>query len=436
MKQKATAVPLKDMVLPILLAALLILCCSKDGREDQRAPDALERKLQRLRSVPYSSLTQEGFEGDSCGVLIYDTDRASAGYNLFCSRINPEIRLLDMHGRLVHRWFYEVSSEDDLCEHAILLDNGDVIVVDRFKHLIKLDWNSNILWKTELLVHHDVSLTPWSTIYAISLQAVDHRGLVVRFPVIVELSAEGEELDRWSAYDHLDDIKRSFDRRSFLDTILDSLLRRHSWLEVYDKIAERTEATRRTDTQVQYDHFHLNTISILPDTPLGKMDKRFREGNLLICFRNVNQVAILDRDTKEVLWVWGEGVLEWPHHPTMLDDGNILVFDNGAFRKHSKVVELDPVTETVVWEYAADPPGAFYSYGKGSAQRLPNGNTLICEGDRGRVFEVTRAGGIVWEWLNPMLEKGRRVQVYRMIRYPPELVESLLEVGGRRPVSE
>jgi hypothetical protein len=127
-----------------------------------------------------------------------------------------------------------------------------------------------------------------------------------------------------------------------------------------------------------------------------------------------------------MLWAWGEGVLEWPHHPTMLTNGNILIFDNGARRKWSRVIELDPVTEKIEWQYVADPPKSFYSYGKGSAQRLPNGNTLICEGDRGRAFEVTPGGDIVWEWLNPKFKGKRRVQVYRMERLDPEIVIDLL----------
>jgi hypothetical protein len=425
-KTKTSATSFTKLAGLILAGILLMVCCSRDQAKDSREAEALEDRLARLKSVPYTSVTEERVEENSSGVLVYDTGKAFPGYNLFCSTISPEVLLLDMHGRLVQRWGYESEHEDDVCEYAILLANGDVIVVDKFKYVLKLDWKSNILWKTQLVAHHEVSLSPESTIYTISLEGKDHRGFVVRFPVIVELSADGREIDRWSAYDHLEEIKRTFDQRSFMDTILDSLLVRYSWLEVYDKIAARGEAIRLLDARIQYDHFHLNTITVLPDTRLGRTDGRFRAGNLLICFRNVNQIAILDQSTREIQWVWGEGLLEWPHHPTMLEDGNILVFDNGSFRKHSRVLELNPVTREVVWEYSADPPEDFYSYGRGSAQRLPNGNTLICEGDRGRVFEVTEDGQIVWEWLNPMMEEGRRVQVYRMIRYPAELVEPLV----------
>jgi Arylsulfotransferase (ASST) len=73
-----------------------------------------------------------------------------------------------------------------------------------------------------------------------------------------------------------------------------------------------------------------------------------------------------------------------------------------------------------VWEYRGDPPQSFSSPARGSAEALPNGNVLVTESARGRVFEVTREGAIVWTFLNPEFEaKGRR-QIYRMQRVPLE----------------
>lgn len=96
----------------------------------------------------------------------------------------------------------------------------------------------------------------------------------------------------------------------------------------------------------------------------------------------------------------------------------LTVFNNGGGRPggdHSSVDELvlpfDPEKGFLrepglpfgpsqpAWSYT-DPP-AFFSAFISGAQRLPNGNTLICEGAEGRVFEVTRAGEIVWDWRNP-----------------------------------
>ena len=87
----------------------------------------------------------------------------------------------------------------------------------------------------------------------------------------------------------------------------------------------------------------------------------------------------------------------------------MLVFDNGPHRggaTFSRVLEVDPASNEIAWEYRGSPPIAFYSYHISGAERLPNGNTLICEGAPGRLFEVTADKKIVWEYVNPHLAPG------------------------------
>ena len=71
----------------------------------------------------------------------------------------------------------------------------------------------------------------------------------------------------------------------------------------------------------------------------------------------------------------------------------------------SRVLEIDPRTMRIVWKYQGYDSGqanwAFWTPFIGSVQRLPNGNTLIDEGIDGRLFQVTRAGAIVWEYVSP-----------------------------------
>lgn len=389
---------------------------------------ALERKLERLRSIPYTTMTPERVRGPS-GVTVYDSLRSWRGYQIFCSAVSPEVFLMDMYGKIVHRWYYpEKRKRHWVWAPALMLPNGDVIVVSRMKDVKRLDWDSNLIWKLDAVAHHEVSIAPDSTIYTIIREIKRYRGFLVRFAVILHLSLEGTEIDRWSTYDNLDEIKAAFDRRSFLDTVLDSLSRRGGIDSVEATVPGKLEVYKHKGERI-YDYFHMNTVTVLPENALSS-DRRFKPGNLLICCRNVNQIAILDKDSREILWVWGEGEIQWPHHPTMLTSGHILIFDNGPVRGYSRVIELDPVSGEIVWQYVGDPPESFYSYEKGSAQRLPNGNTLICEGDKGRAFEVTPDGEIVWEWLNPMEQRLHRVQIYRMIRLSPELVEPLLKRGN------
>ena len=85
----------------------------------------------------------------------------------------------------------------------------------------------------------------------------------------------------------------------------------------------------------------------------------------------------------------------------LLDNGNILLFDNKGHNGMSKVIEIDPFTQEIVWAYEGTAENGFYSKVSGRNQRLPNGNTLITEANSGRAFEVTPDGKIVWEFYNP-----------------------------------
>jgi hypothetical protein len=386
----------------------------------------LDKRLEQLRALPYTSVTTDTVNVDSAGVLAYDPDKAYPGYNMYCCEVCPDIMLIDMRGEVAHTWF-DPTGEVRRWHHAVMLPGGDVIAIAKSPNsLMRLDWNSAVIWRKPIRVHHDLVVLPDSTLYVIGRERVSHRSLEVELFLILHLSLSGEVIDSWSAFENLSGIRQASDQTSFLDTILDSMLADEDPADVLRSIRERTGPASSPGGGYVYDYFHVNTIGLLPETPLGLVDKRFAAGNLLICMRNVNQIAVLDRDTKEFLWVWGEGALEWPHHPTMLEDGNILVFDNGVRREYSRVIEVNPTTRTIEWEYLGDPPESFYSYTRGSAQRLPNGNTLVSEGDRARAFEVTRDGEIVWRWINPRTRGKRRAQVYRMMRLEPEIVDTLL----------
>jgi hypothetical protein len=175
------------------------------------------------------------------------------------------------------------------------------------------------------------------------------------------------------------------------------------------------------------DWAHANTIEALPPTPLGAKDARFRAGNLLFSLRHLDIIGIVDPDMNEIVWCYGPGILDGQHQPTMLENGNILVFDNGTYRGHSIVREIDPVSGQVVWQYQNGPD--FFSPFRSGNQRLPNGNTLICECDAGHLFEVTPAKEIVWDFWSPFVAQGSHhlgKRIHRATRYAPAAVEPLL----------
>jgi len=209
------------------------------------------------------------------------------------------------------------------------------------------------------------------------------------------------------------------------------------------------------DTGIAGDWLHINSMSLL-----GKNhwydetgDERFNPENIIISSRAANFVAIFSRATGNITWRVGpdfsEGTPEHnlgqffgQHHAHMIPrglpgEGNILVFDNGQqsesgdtnvqrgdrhTRDYSRVIEFNPVTLDIVWQYGAE-SGAerFYSHNVSAAQRLPNGNTLITDGPNGRLFEVTPNKENVWEFIAPMIGE-RENAIYRAYRIPPEWI--------------
>jgi hypothetical protein len=133
---------------------------------------------------------------------------------------------------------------------------------------------------------------------------------------------------------------------------------------------------------------------------------------------------IIDRGTGRPRWEQRDDAWGQQHDCELLANGHILFFANGqdtGTPPYSRVIELDPRTGTAAWEYKGNPPWTFFSPHISGAQRLASGNTLICEGQWGRIFEVTPHGEIVWEYINP--HHGRQPTgvhsnwVFRAYRY-------------------
>ena len=154
----------------------------------------------------------------------------------------------------------------------------------------------------------------------------------------------------------------------------------------------------------------------------------------MFSFRNISTVGIIDKSTGEIIWRLGGEILAQQHDPSLLANGNVLVYDNGSHSAHhalpfSRVVEVDPKTNRIVWEYADNPAYNFFSPYISGARRLPNGNTLITEGMFGRMFQVTPEGDVVWEYINPHFYKDSENavvnRVFRATHYLPEEISQL-----------
>jgi outer membrane protein assembly factor BamB len=135
-------------------------------------------------------------------------------------------------------------------------------------------------------------------------------------------------------------------------------------------------------------------------------------------------IALIDRQTRKLKWEHRDDSFGMQHDCEPLVNGNVTLFANGTnitTNPFSRVIELDPRTNKTVWEYRGKPTYTFFSPHISGAQRLGSGNTLICEGQWGRLFEVTPEGDIVWEYVSPFMGPDRfgdpSNEVFRAYRY-------------------
>jgi len=354
-----------------------------------------------LTVLSAAAMTRGAQETVKSGVTVFESEKCDPSYVLYSSRQTEAAHLIRLDGSEVHRWAYP---QGKTWHYAEMQPDGHLIAIIKDVMILELDWQSRLVWKAEMRAHHDFARLPGGNTLVASRRAMKHpwkdEGKLA-CDVLVEVTPAGKTVWQWKVEEHAKEIAALVDLR-----------------------IPPFEAFR--------DWPHVNTIEVLPDNPSAKKDPRFRAGNLLVCGRHINVIWVIDRKTDRVVWAWGPGELLGPHMPTMLASGRILVYDNGqnaadSVRGYTRVVELDPLTGKIVWEYKADPPKRFYSPSRGSNERLPNGNTFIAESDSGRLFEVTPQGRVVWEFQNPELRKGGgRMALYRALRYPRDLVDRLL----------
>lgn len=240
--------------------------------------------------------------------------------------------------------------------------------------LQELDPQGNIVWEhRDPYQHHDGRRTKDGGAIYLSLEKLpkeiasqvkggipssDEEGMWA--DTIVEIDKKGNTVWTWSAAEHLD----------FESDILPPNFTRYEWS-------------------------HGNTI-----VPIG-------DNRVMVSFRSISVVGIIDKRSGEFMWKIGSEILAQQHDPSILDNGNVLVFDNGILKRnisrpYSRVIEIDPKTNEIVWEYSEAPYYNFYSPHISGARRLFNGNTLISEGAFGRMFQVTLEGEVVWEYVNPI----------------------------------
>ncbi|ORX90488.1 PQQ repeat-containing enzyme [Basidiobolus meristosporus CBS 931.73] len=331
------------------------------------------------------------------GLIGVDKEQVFPGYTLFAPLTSPDsVYLVDNDGNQVHQWKLPYRPG----RHARILANGNLAVNGalpdephlflfwekyRGGAMLQVDPQGNIVREhKDPYAHHDAHHQDNGNILYTTLEELSDEdaqrvlggvpgteapGGKVYSDIIKEVDADNNEIWSWRAFEHLP--KETF------------------------------------PLQAHYPREHwplINTVYPLKD------------GNILASLRSVSAVIIIERSTGKVIWHLDSNVVAQQHNANELDNGNILIFDNGAFRtgesvNFSRIIEVDRETKQIVWEYRDPQMEAFFTPFMGGAQRLGNGNTLITEAAFGRIFEVTKDGQLCWEYVNPHFAKYKVPQL-------------------------
>lgn len=321
------------------------------------------------------------------GLTALDRARTAGGYTLFARQTGGGVvDLVDIEGQVAHQWRMPVRPGRD----AVLLPNGNLGYNGSHATSAALypAWDlwhggdfyeatpdGEVVWRHEdILHHHDGQwLKNGNLLYTVAAPLPADKAArvcggdprkdgadgVVQSDIVKEVNRKGETVWEWRIWDHIDPadlpIHPIFDRR------------------------------------------HWPMINGVSET---------RDGLVLMSLRTTSGVIAVEKATGRIVWHAGPDVVFQQHTPVEMDDGSILVFDNGNLRPgssnpYSRAIQFDPKTMETTWDYTDPNAPSFFSPFMGSAQRLGNGNTLICESAFGRLFEVTPAGAVVWEYVIP-----------------------------------
>jgi len=145
------------------------------------------------------------------------------------------------------------------------------------------------------------------------------------------------------------------------------------------------------------DIFHPNDVDVL----LSDIEDAFPDfvaGDLLLSFRKINLVAVVDQDTKRLKW-WSHGPWRFQHDPDYTSEGKISVYNNNTHRGRSEIIKIDPKTREVTNELLNGDIN-FYNGWMGKHQYLPNGTLLLVSSGEGRALVLSKNGTKLFEFNN------------------------------------
>lgn len=421
--------------------------------------------------------------GQTVGLFL-NTPEAFAGYTLFAPKHNNIIYLMDNGGRVVHRW----QSAFEPGQSVYLKPNGHLLHCCFTKNkgftsggeggrLEEFDWEGNIVWEFEYsddqhLSHHDIAPLPNGNVLLLAVEKKSYEECLAAgftpemlrdpklFPdSVIEVQPTypkgGKIVWEWHVWDHL---------------IQDSDPAKANFGEVAAHPELVDVACNGRPTPAFWNH--MNSIAYNAD-----LDR------ILLSVRGCNEIWILDHSTStqeaaghtggrqgrggDLVYRWGNPAaykrgtaadrqLIQQHDAEWIPAGfpgagHVMIFNNGYERGWSSIEEIAPPVdakghcllaagkafgpEKPLWHYEAKNREDFFSSEISGASRLPNGNTLICAGVTGNLFEVTPEGKTVWQYVNPVVHGGILAQgelpgkdvrghlwnaVFKVHRYAPD----------------
>jgi len=352
------------------------------------------------------------------GVTIHKSEKAYAGLNLYVSSHKPSAYLLDMEGKVLHEWhcpFEKVWPSQKLNNpHAsekhkkywsdvYLYPNGDVLAIFPRIGIIKLDKHSNLIWSQMNNAHHDAYVSENGKIYVLTEK-------------FIKPNYNHEFNIRWSGKIYEDFISvLSPEGETIREISILKCFMNSNYAPVFYHGPKKGDC------------LHTNTVEVI-EKPHSRSSSIFNKGLILISVREYNLLALIDPVKEKVTWTMS-GMWIKQHHPTLVEDGNLMVFDNLGKKEKSRIIEIDPLTKKIEWIYEGNEQHPFYTKVGGICQRLPNGNTLITEYDKGRIFEVNELNEIVWEFINPEIleEENLTATVSMMVRVKASYADWLKE---------
>ncbi|MEI6669477.1 MAG: SUMF1/EgtB/PvdO family nonheme iron enzyme [Acidobacteriota bacterium] len=413
--------------------------------------------------------------GQTVGLYL-NTPKASPGYTLLAPKHNLITYLIDNGGRIVNQW----KSGYEPGQSAYLLPNGHLLRAGMMRvrggtgggeggRIEEFDWNGKLVWEfehatTEAQLHHDIKPMPNGHVLALMVErksiqeavaaGFDANALRDDYLVpdaVVEIEPTpprgGRIVWEWHVWDHLVGRADPAAHPELVDPKgrgrgIPAFWNHMNSLDYNAALDQIVLSVRGNDEIWIIDH------STTKAEAAGHAGGRSGKGGDLI-YRWGNPAAYGRGTAADRQLIQQHDALWIP--PGSPGAGHMTIFNNGYERGWSSIEEIVlPVDangryaigagqpygpDKPVWHYEAKTRTDFFSSEISGAHRLPNGNTLICAGVVGHLFEVTPAGDIVWQYVNPMVRGGILAQgetpgkdnrghlfnaVFKVHRYAPD----------------